>query len=182
MSIIAEALKKVEEQKEGTSVSKEYMHKILGPERKATYKREGLQEEAVSSTQNSRIWVSLAILILLAIIFLTVSNIFLVPSTDVKTKGRQEISGYEETHEAEAYTDMNAEIALIENKRASLQERFLSNFTLNGIVWDLDNSWAVINNEVVKTGDMLNGAKVVSIKPQKVTLSFQDKEFELVLK
>ena len=66
--------------------------------------------------------------------------------------------------------------------RDSVREQVLANFKLNGIVWDTDDSWAIINNRIVRTGDTLNGAQVVLIEPKKVVLNFRNEEFDLAVK
>ena len=191
MSIIAEALKRAEREKDKAITSKEYMNKILGPERKETYQRGELKDEKTRESESAKsiryvkkrkaLVVSGGLLVL-TIMFLAISNLFLLPSLDVKTAGREKLPLYTaEPLVAEAYTDMSPEVALIESK-AGFIDKPLPNFTLNGIVWDIDGSWAIINNEIVKAGDALDGAKVISIEPQKVVLSFRDKRFDLVLK
>lgn len=97
--------------------------------------------------------------------------------------------------EAEAYTTaMQSDINSIEQRAAildntgavlkgrSVTDEFISNFTLNGIIYDTDNSWAIINNKMVKTGDVLSGAQIVSILPQKVILVFKKETFDLTVK
>jgi len=46
----------------------------------------------------------------------------------------------------------------------------LGSFTLNGIVWDKNAPYAIINSEVVKTGDNLNGVKIIEITENTVIL------------
>lgn len=46
----------------------------------------------------------------------------------------------------------------------------LSEFILNGIMWDKDNPYAVINNEVVKLGDKIGDKTVVEINEKNVVL------------
>ena len=196
MSIITEALKKAERQKDKTITSEEYIDKILGPERRGTYENENAKPPAeINPARRSGTLAVAGGLLLLAIIFLTVSNLYLLPSLDVETATPGKAPDYiEDSLKAEAYSDMGSEIALIENnpgfmgkmKKAlrgdPVREQVLANFKLNGIVWDADNSWAIINNRIVRTGDTLNGAKVVSIEPKKVVLNFRNEEFDLAVK
>lgn len=209
MSIIADALKKAQERKK-TITSRENLNKVLDPERKATYKREEFKVEkpqlqpkvSPSKAKNmeflktryvkSKVLIISGILLLVAIIFLTIANIFLIPSPGVKVLRSGRTSDVTDVPlEAEAYTDVKSEIALIEDKAGlmdkmasvfktgSVQEEFLSNFTLNGIVYDTEDSWAIINNKVVRVGERLAGAKVISIAPQKVVLLFKNEKFDL---
>ena len=210
MSIIAEALKKAKKERDGkTMTSEEYLHKILGPERKEIYikeeskdskpiappsKTEGIESPDARNMIRSKALITSGILLLLAIMFLTVTNIFLIPLPEVKVATSKTPEGTSDLTEvpleAEAYTDVKSEIALIEEK-AGLMDRMarafrgdsgsLSKFELNGIVYDVDDSWAIINNKVVRVGDMLDGAKVISIAPQKVVLLFEDERFDLIV-
>ena len=41
---------------------------------------------------------------------------------------------------------------------------------LDGIIWDKTNQYAIINNEVVKAGDIVNGNTVIEIKKDSVLL------------
>lgn len=196
MSIITEALKKAEKEKDKKITSKEYIDKIFGPERKGTYEKEKFEEEKTQLQQvrQGKTLIVSGSLLVLAIIFLTVANLFLFPSADVETVIPPKPFDYAgEPLEAEAYTDMSREIVLIEDKsgfngiakvfkRKSTRQQLLSNFTLNGIVYDTDDSWAIINNRMVRTGDALDGAKIISIEPQKVVLNFEGEKFDLVVK
>ncbi len=52
---------------------------------------------------------------------------------------------------------------------------------LNGIVWDAEVPYAVINNEVVKAGDMLGQIKVIEISKDEVILEEDGERFRLKL-
>lgn len=207
MSIIAEALKKAGKERDKSITSKEHLSKIFGPERKATYKRKEfkadkpqLQPEAsLSDTKDmgplkvhyvkSKTLIATGVLLLLAIIFLTVTNIFFIPSPDMKVAASRRAFDFTAVPiEAETYTDLKSEVALIEHKiglmdkMALLQDEFSSHFMLNGIVYDVDDSWAIINNEVVRAGDTLGGAEIISIAPQKVSFLFKGEKFDLAVK
>lgn len=211
MSIITEALKKAEKERNKVIDSKEYLNQILGPQvDMSSYKKDMLDEQlAVSpaydntaptvTAQNwrpSRSLLISGVLIIGAIVFLSVMNIFIISSPDVEkaVSGEASLSA-KNAVDAETYTTaMRSDINLIEQKGTILgkmgrvlkggavQDEFLSNFTLNGIIYDTDNSWAIINNQMVKTGDILNGARVVSILPQKVVLVFKKETFNLTVK
>lgn len=211
MSIITEALKKAEKERNKVIHSKEYLNKILGPRTDMSlYKKDILDEQRPSlpvyddarpavNTADWRPSRSLLIsgaLIIGAILFLSAINIFIVSSPDVERAVSGEVSlPAKNAIEAETYTTaMQPDINLIEQKTTILgrmgriikggtvRDEFLSNFTLNGIMYDTDNSWAIINNQMVKTGDILNGAQVVSISPQKVALVFKRETFDLTVK
>lgn len=203
MSIITEALKKAEKERNKQMSSKECLDKILGPERKTTYKREESRADKPqfeskflppkivrkfldASYIKSKAFITSCVLLLGAIIFLTIANIFFIPTQRV---GPIKTSDFKERpFEAEAYTDVKSDIALIRNKMAgvfknvSVRDEFLSNFTLNGVVHDAVDSWAIINNKVLRVGDTIENAKVISITPQKVVLLFRNERFDLTVK
>ncbi len=52
---------------------------------------------------------------------------------------------------------------------------------LNGIVWDADNPYAIINNDVVKVGDKFGGITVVEITEKNVILEFEGEKHTLEL-
>lgn len=211
MSIITEALKKAEKERNRVIDSKEYLNKILGPQLDlASYKKEVLDErpsllpayEDVKSANGkerrpSRSLVISSVLVIGTILFLSAMNILIISSPDVKTTTSKDVTQRSDRNaiEAETYTTaMQPDINLIERKTTILDkmgrvlkggaitDEFMSNFSLNGIIYDADNSWAIINNKMVKTGDVLDGAKVVSISPQKVVLLFKKETFDLVVK
>ena len=52
-------------------------------------------------------------------------------------------------------------------------------FSLTGIVFGGGEPSAIINGKIVKEGDVIEEAKVLEIKPKKVTLGFKGKEISL---
>lgn len=209
MSIITEALKKLE--KNRTLSSGEYLNKILGPERKSSFKKDTFKtekpsaEKDISSAEDSKVsnavyrirsktLVISGILLLLTIVFLTATNIFLIPSLNVEVARSERPAGsIVEAPVAEAYTNVKPEVALVEHKTdlinrmtrvlkgSSIQDEFMSNFKLSGIVYDMDDSWAIVNDKVVRVGDYLDGATIVSVAPGKVVLRYKDERFALAV-
>ena len=57
----------------------------------------------------------------------------------------------------------------------------LEGLVLNGIVWDKDNPYAIINDDVVKIGDKLDDMRVVEISEKSVTLEQDGKRYTLQL-
>ncbi len=53
--------------------------------------------------------------------------------------------------------------------------------TLSGIIWDKENPMAVINDNIVKIGDKIDGNTVVSIEQDRVVLNDGSKNIELLL-
>lgn len=188
MSIITEALKKAAKEKVKTINLSDKTVTLRG---KPSYKSENTRYK-----RRKRLIIS-GILLLVTIAFLTLANTFLLPSLDIERPKSMVTSddSIETPVEAEAYTNVKSELALFEDKKSlmdntakafrselTIEEEFTSNFTLNGIVYDADDSWAIINNKVVRTGDTLEGANVLSIAPQKVVLLFKNERFVLSVK
>jgi hypothetical protein len=58
-------------------------------------------------------------------------------------------------------------------------DKMLPNFTVQGVVWGGVFPQAIINNQVVKKGDMLGEAKVIEIGKEGVTVLFANQEYTL---
>jgi len=52
--------------------------------------------------------------------------------------------------------------------------------TIKGIIWGGNINQAIINNELVKTGDTIQGARIVSIDKNGVTVFFEGREHKLL--
>jgi len=59
------------------------------------------------------------------------------------------------------------------------EEESAVSFVLNGIIWDEDNPYAIINDEVVREGDKIRGYKVIEIKEGSVLLDDGTERFSL---
>jgi len=55
------------------------------------------------------------------------------------------------------------------------------NFILSGIVYSPKESYCIINNEIVKVGDRIQGAKLLSVSQNSVRLDYRGKETALTL-
>ena len=53
--------------------------------------------------------------------------------------------------------------------------------TLNGIVWDANNPYAIINNNIVKLGDRVNDMTVIQINEKDVIVDQDGQQFTLDL-
>lgn len=51
--------------------------------------------------------------------------------------------------------------------------------TVQGVVWGTDRSSAIINDQVVKEGDVISGAKITEISSKGVNLFYEGNEFLL---
>ena len=51
--------------------------------------------------------------------------------------------------------------------------------TIQGLIWGGEISQAIVNNKVLKEGDSIEGAKVVSIRKNGITILYQGKEYEI---
>ena len=200
MSIITEALKKAEKQRSDTMTSKEYLNRVMGPQldlSALTVSGKSVELPAdISDKRLSRPLIISGILIVGAIVFLSVLNLFIFSSIDQTTAQSTYLTKPGGDYpEVETYTKaMYPDIEAIE-RRSSIfdkmgrvllgvtkEDEFLSNFELNGIIYDADNSWAIINNKMVRTGDILSGAKILAISPSKVSLLFRSETFDLTVR
>jgi len=64
---------------------------------------------------------------------------------------------------------------------ANLQEQGMEDLALNCIIPDKQNSYAIINNEVVKLGDKVSGMTVIEINENNVVLDENGKRHTLEL-
>ncbi|MDP2920812.1 MAG: hypothetical protein Q8O12_00385 [Candidatus Omnitrophota bacterium] len=62
-----------------------------------------------------------------------------------------------------------------------VKEEGVDNLTLNGVISDSANSYAIINNDVVKLGDKVNGMTVVEIREKSVVLDENGQKHTLEL-
>jgi len=60
-----------------------------------------------------------------------------------------------------------------------MPERPLPTLTIQGIVWGGKFPQAIINNKVVKIGDTVNEVQIVDINKSGVTVSFENREYNL---
>lgn len=56
------------------------------------------------------------------------------------------------------------------------------NLTVNGIIWDDNEPYAIIDDKIVKKGDTITGALVFEIQKNEVILKIKDKMFVLKIK
>ncbi|MEW6170712.1 MAG: general secretion pathway protein GspB, partial [Candidatus Omnitrophota bacterium] len=55
----------------------------------------------------------------------------------------------------------------------------LPSLVLNGIFFKDDQAYALINNQVFKENDAINGARIIAIHPDSVDLVFEGRNFTL---
>jgi len=202
MSIIAEALKKVKKDRDQV---KNPEGKIVAPKQdpesgpqsysSSLFFRSGSTKPPKGRLSANKTLMASVALLLLVFVFLIVSNVFFAPSSDVtrvKTLGSR--STQDVAIEAEGYSDLKKEIVIIERRKGiidkmagalkgeSTKEEFLAGFILNGIVYDSEDPWAIINNNVVRAGDEFNGASIISIAPRRVVLLYKNEKFDLVVR
>ncbi len=63
----------------------------------------------------------------------------------------------------------------------NLIEQNMGDLTLNGIVSDKDNPYAIVNNDIVKLGDKINGMVVIEINEKNVVLEENGQKHTLEL-
>lgn len=57
--------------------------------------------------------------------------------------------------------------------------RLENSLVLNGVFYARDGAYALINNQIVRTGDIIDGAKVKRIGDNEVELEFEGADFKL---
>ena len=62
----------------------------------------------------------------------------------------------------------------------SAEKQSLPSLTVQGIIYGNNNPMAIINNKVLKKGDVLGGdVKIIDIGPEGIKVLFQDEEYKL---
>ena len=64
---------------------------------------------------------------------------------------------------------------------ANAKEQVMGDMTLNGIAADKENPYAIINNDIVKLGDKVNGMTVIEINEKNVVLDEKGQRHTLEL-
>ena len=184
MSIINEALKKAVREK-GVS------HSVAADE--ATVRR---HIELEFSPKKSKFnWGPIFILLVLVLISgPIVAPLFSTPShnvslgTPINHTITQNISATTNTDLASASFNDNganrkAQFAVEESPLFQGQSPVIisriPDLNLSGIVYSAQQSYCIINNRIVKTGDTIQGAKLVNVSQNTVTLDYQGKEMML---
>lgn len=67
----------------------------------------------------------------------------------------------------------------VDNSQQPQTEERLPELTVQGLVWGGKITQAIINNTVVKQGDTISGAKVITITKEGVTVLFKGKQYKL---
>lgn len=62
---------------------------------------------------------------------------------------------------------------------SSSSDEILSHLKVQGIIWQGRFPQAIINNQILKIGDEIEGVKVVGVDKDGVRLLFEDKEYKL---
>ena len=53
------------------------------------------------------------------------------------------------------------------------------NFNLTGIVYSAADSFCIINDRVIKVGEIVQGAKLINVGPNEVTLDYKGDKLQL---
>jgi len=100
------------------------------------------------------------------------------PAATAAKQADTKTSGLQEKPEKSKF-DMDA---LKHDVKRKINKAISHNLELTGILGTPDNPSALINDKIVKVGDVIEGAKVVKINKNSVDMSLQDKKFVLDLK
>ncbi|PIW68467.1 MAG: hypothetical protein COW10_02425 [Candidatus Omnitrophica bacterium CG12_big_fil_rev_8_21_14_0_65_42_8] len=107
--------------------------------------------------------------------------IFLIANHMPKSKDNKSVSKVEPYPTSEAgFEVMNNERRAASDENwgrdpflldtSNVKEQVLGDMTLNGIVADRESPYAIINNDVVKLGDKVNGMTIIEINENNVVL------------
>jgi hypothetical protein len=157
MSIIYDALKKVETSQTGDS--KREIDKGFKPKLK--------------------IYLLYALMICLGLFIANIFYEWLIPkpllnTTDIVTGGqpmidkKETVSSYSQPSTGTTVLQTSASV----ETKIETQKEGPSSFTLNGVFFSGNDGYALINNRVVKKGDKIDGATVVQILLDEVDLEF----------
>ena len=104
--------------------------------------------------------------------------IFLITNHMLGSKNNKTISKTEPYPTSEVAIMVTYEVGSEDNMKwgrdpflldvSNVQEQGMEGLVLNGIAADKENPYAIINNDVVKLGDKVNGMTVVEIKEKNV--------------
>ncbi|OGX19133.1 MAG: hypothetical protein A3K83_01195 [Omnitrophica WOR_2 bacterium RBG_13_44_8b] len=88
-------------------------------------------------------------------------------------------------YDAQDFRDPFSEPAPDEKKSVEIAEKSapviekLPDLAIQGLIWGGEISQAIVNNKVVKEGDSIEGAKVISIRKHGITVLFKGKEYDI---
>ena len=61
-------------------------------------------------------------------------------------------------------------------RQQSQQEVAPPSLTIQGLIWNTDMPQAIVNGKIVKIGDIIDGAEVINISKEGITIRHNDKE------
>ena len=170
MSIINEALRKVVQDKQPVSV--------LTPDKK-------ILPELPKKKKKVNWGPVFVLLVLLLITGPLIAPIFSSPYRNTisvfPVPSYQETLKSSEAAKMPAPSNMKAQFG-IEEVPMSLTSKPLPirpDFAMNGIVYSSPNSYCIINGRVVQVGEKIDGAKLISVTPEKATLEYQGDKMDL---
>lgn len=109
------------------------------------------------------------LLYILTICFgLFVVSVFLIFSTKEQNPPRSNITKSQDTNLSSAIS-----------KPADIQKQSKISFSLNGVFFSENEGYALINNQIVKEGDKIDGATVMRIGLDEVELEFEGSTIKL---
>ena len=126
-----------------------------------------------------------SILIILCFIFFSLSSNGLVQETQ-EVKGKDlSYTAYDFRDPFESYLPEETSEALSEQEKAALETeeiketKSLPPFNLQGVIWRGRLKQVIINNQVLKIGDVIEKATIIKIERDGVTFLYDNKEHKL---
>ena len=175
MSTINEALKKVEKKREPVTTTRPfYQESAPQPQINVTHIT---QQHKVSYP----LIATLVVVVFIAGIFITR---WTMGSSQAPVVIRSSQSVPEQTAQADTEPVEKTQAPSFAPSTFPMMRNMMGelNFKLSGIIFSEDDPSAIINNEIVKQGDTINGAIVQCIEKDCVKLSYQGKELTVRVK
>lgn len=191
MSIINDALKKAEQEKNKMVTDEPAYTNIASQVYRPKAKQEAAGQSLPVTEKKSPdlIWIPVSILIFVAVISLAIiiTNLNKKPvSTTQPTASIESSKTINPPSPAQTQPEITAPSALSQNGTEIAPEPPAIKIPsappaliLSGIVAGGKDSYAIIDNEIVKKNDLISGAKVVEIYSDRVVLEFDGAEFTL---
>ena len=184
MSIINEALRKAGQEKLPENiVNRSVSPPVLTPAGALAGKK--ILPELPKKKQKVNWGPLFVVLVLLLITGPLIAPIFSSPYRNTVTT--YPVPSYQETLKASeapkvpAASNLKAQFAIEELPVAPIARPvpFRPDFAINGIVYSSPNSYCIINGRVVQVGEKIDGAKLISVTPEKATLEYQGDKMDL---
>lgn len=139
--------------------------------------------------KKQKIEITITVIGIIFLINLLIGNIKGIRRQEISTGGiEEEIDTFVSSQILTARTETESEVKNDWGRdpfsftTSGMFDAGLEGLVLNGIVWDIHEPYAIINNDVVKPGDKVGGMTVIEITETNVVLEHEGKRHSLGLK